>query len=1038
MIQRTSLLIVELAAALLTGLVLLAAGLVWLLSSGPIPLTFVKPYLESALAADDGSIAVTIGETAVAWGGWEQAIEVRAADVRVSAADGRTLLVLPQAAVGLSLGRLLRGEVAPTSIDLSGAHATVERGADGSFDFGVAVGDGGSGGEAGDILRRLLDPGEQGKAMSQLDRVRVLDSSVTYLDRSRNVEWRSADADLIVSRGPGGVAAHATAALELNGRHTQLEASFALDAGGEAGRASLRFENLHPETVAAALGGPDALAGIDLPLSGEVQMRLSHARGIEDLRFAVTGAGWVSVPGRLPRDLRVAKLDLAGTVGDDMRRVVLDRAYVDFGGPSVQVEATGLRIGREMQLRVHARLAEVPMAELENYWPIGLGKNARDWTTANIRDGIVRSGQMDLLLGIPLDDPAAASTVSLSGTLDYAGLSVRYMPEMPKVTGIDGTATFDQDSFDLLARTGRLHDIVVEQASINMFDLDTDIEKITIDIGLRGPLRTALEVLDHEPLRLIGPRGIETAGVSGDATARLILKFPLKMSLSVDDISKTATASLREVAMLPGPFDLEVRNGTLALKIDDREMHVDGKVDLNGVPVALDWMEKYGKSVPFSSRYRLSGIVDDVGRANLGLPSLAFVAGPTAVQAEFQTAPNGTGKGNVSVDLVNAVLAVPQLALLKPAGKPGKASAALSLTAADHPSIDRFDVTAGEIEAAGSVAFQPGDHSRWRMRLDRFRHGRNDVSADVAALPDGGLDVRLAGKRFDIGPLAEGDGAEAREQPADAAPPPPLRLQAQVEILDWGPKRQFRNVAAEAQREGKHWQRIAISGEVENGAKLRLDYGPGEGGYAFRLVADDAGQTLKALDWSDEVRGGTILVQGRRHQLDGPLEGDFRLANYKLTEVPAMARLLQVASVAGVFAAIGQDGMDFEAFEGAFVYRDGRLTFDRSRAYGSTIGITMEGTVDTNAEVADLRGTLIPAYLVSRVLGAIPLLGNLITGGEDEGLFGATYRVTGRLDDPDVSVNPLSALAPGFLRRVFGIIGEAGQDNAIPPATPAP
>jgi hypothetical protein len=63
----------------------------------------------------------------------------------------------------------------------------------------------------------------------------------------------------------------------------------------------------------------------------------------------------------------------------------------------------------------------------------------------------------------------------------------------------------------------------------------------------------------------------------------------------------------------------------------------------------------------------------------------------------------------------------------------------------------------------------------------------------------------------------------------------------------------------------------------------------------------------------------------------------------------------------------------------------------------------------------------VPAYSLNRVLGEIPLLGSLITGGENEGIFAATYRVEGALDDPKVEVNPLSALAPGFLRNLFGL-----------------
>ena len=67
----------------------------------------------------------------------------------------------------------------------------------------------------------------------------------------------------------------------------------------------------------------------------------------------------------------------------------------------------------------------------------------------------------------------------------------------------------------------------------------------------------------------------------------------------------------------------------------------------------------------------------------------------------------------------------------------------------------------------------------------------------------------------------------------------------------------------------------------------------------------------------------------------------------------------------------------------------------------------------------DLQGTIVPAYALNSIIGNIPLIGSLLLGGEGQGLFAANYRVTGSAGDPQVSVNPLSALAPGFLRRLF-------------------
>jgi hypothetical protein len=66
-----------------------------------------------------------------------------------------------------------------------------------------------------------------------------------------------------------------------------------------------------------------------------------------------------------------------------------------------------------------------------------------------------------------------------------------------------------------------------------------------------------------------------------------------------------------------------------------------------------------------------------------------------------------------------------------------------------------------------------------------------------------------------------------------------------------------------------------------------------------------------------------------------------------------------------------------------------------------------------------MQGTIVPAYALNSIIGNIPLIGSLLLGGEGQGLFAANYRATGSAADPQVSVNPLSALTPGFLRRLL-------------------
>jgi len=98
------------------------------------------------------------------------------------------------------------------------------------------------------------------------------------------------------------------------------------------------------------------------------------------------------------------------------------------------------------------------------------------------------------------------------------------------------------------------------------------------------------------------------------------------------------------------------------------------------------------------------------------------------------------------------------------------------------------------------------------------------------------------------------------------------------------------------------------------------------------------------------------------------------------------------------------------------------------------MGITVAGTVDTTNTNIALKGVVVPAYAINSLLGKIPLLGEL-AGGDGEGLIAFNYRVDGLYDNPNVSVNPLSGLTPGFLRGIFDVF-DAKEKKPAP--TPPP
>ena len=70
-----------------------------------------------------------------------------------------------------------------------------------------------------------------------------------------------------------------------------------------------------------------------------------------------------------------------------------------------------------------------------------------------------------------------------------------------------------------------------------------------------------------------------------------------------------------------------------------------------------------------------------------------------------------------------------------------------------------------------------------------------------------------------------------------------------------------------------------------------------------------------------------------------------------------------------------------------------------------------------------------PAFALNNLLSNVPLLGPLLTGGKDGGLFAISYSLEGPFDDLKSNVSMMSAVTPGVLREIF---------NAAPDGTSTP
>ena len=145
-----------------------------------------------------------------------------------------------------------------------------------------------------------------------------------------------------------------------------------------------------------------------------------------------------------------------------------------------------------------------------------------------------------------------------------------------------------------------------------------------------------------------------------------------------------------------------------------------------------------------------------------------------------------------------------------------------------------------------------------------------------------------------------------------------------------------------------------------------------------------------------------------------------KLYNFKLQELPALTKLLTLASLQGIADTLSGEGIRFDEMEMNFKNSGNTMTIDELYAIGPAISILMSGYVEQQDDLISLRGTLVPATTINKTISSIPLLGKILVGNKTgEGVFGVSFKIKGPAKDLKTTVNPIKTLTPRFITRTL-------------------
>ncbi|MBD1158586.1 hypothetical protein IDG58_00070 [Pelagibacterales bacterium SAG-MED19] len=152
---------------------------------------------------------------------------------------------------------------------------------------------------------------------------------------------------------------------------------------------------------------------------------------------------------------------------------------------------------------------------------------------------------------------------------------------------------------------------------------------------------------------------------------------------------------------------------------------------------------------------------------------------------------------------------------------------------------------------------------------------------------------------------------------------------------------------------------------------------------------------------------------------DNETESTLKIYDFKLKELPALTKLLTLASLQGIADLLSGEGIRFNEFEMNFSNSNQSMKIDEIYAIGPAISILMSGYIELG-KLVSLRGTLVPATTLNKTIGSIPILGDILVGKKTgEGVFGVSFKIKGPPKKLETSVNPIKTLTPRFITRTL-------------------
>jgi len=755
------------------------------------------------------------------------------------------------------------------------------------------------------------------------------------------------------------------------------------------------------------------------------------------------------------RPIAMDSFKIAGTYDAAKDSVALEDFHIQAGKARIafSAQASGARSGGPVVL--NGAISPMPLSLLKAAWPVFMFNRTREWVGSNVPVANISGASLSVNLSAAdvaeLKNGGDMPETAVSLQLNVSGAQVYHIKGLPPILTKDSVLRMNGRRFvydipgDARIDVPSGKSISFSDGQFLVEDFRPEFPDAEVHFKSASDVGGVLELLDQPPLNYVKAVGFKPTLINGQAQTAFQIKFPTVPDLQFKHMTIAGKSRVFDLKSSSLPAGLSVNGGAVNFDVSESAISASGDLKVNGVPVSVAWQRIFDAPPEKQPTLRLAAILNEKGREELGLNINHIVRGDLPMALAIAMQRDGPPKLFMEANLTNTDLFLTTIGWRKPPGQ--KASVTFDLSQRQDGSLvlDNFAMNGDGLNINGHLVLND-KHRIAGFNFPEFStNAATRLSLSGELTPQNVLKVQAKGESYDGRPFFRSllnAGKIADTEPAPLKDEPGLDLNAEINSVTGYYDTSVKSVIIDAKRRGGKLTYLEVAGRLNGEAPVAVHVDQ-RGHDARMLVSDatDAGSAFRLVGFYPAVRGGTMNL---RVNLDGSGGADktgvLDVRRFAVTGDEVVGKVISQAEREGARhkpdprnspqRISSGEPLQFDRMVVPFSVGGNQFHLHDAAINGPVIGATLRGSIDFSHEAIALSGTYVPLYGFNSVLGVVPLLGDLLKGRENEGVFGITYAVQGKTSNPDVMVNPVSMLAPGFLRQIF----EFDQ----PPAQQAP